>query len=831
MVITGGVSLWLGRFIWLQQPAPGAVPLSLIMFGIGAYALPYMAQLISPDLYTKILWYNISLPGAAIMAPSWLIFTIEYTKRRSPLRITLVLLSIVPLLSIILAWTNDYHELYGTIFRIETGTRFQVLKWDNGIGYWIHFFYAYVLVAIGVWKLIKSVASQGWLFQRQNILLLIGCLAPIALNIGFSLGFSPVPDLDLAPFSFLITGLIWGLGIYKYRFMDIIPLARDLIIENMRDVLIVIDVHKRIVDTNPAAEEFIGKSHSDLVGKPLFPEITEWREQIHSYIDTETHQNKTIQIFRDQTQHYYDYQSTPLFDNLDKRIGTLIVLQDITPKIQMEKRLQASEKFLADVFNSIQDGISVLATDLTIQHVNDTMKLWYAENLPLEGKKCYQIYRNNDKPCTNCPTIRCIESKKTEREIVPGLPGSTVQWIELFSYPVRDPDTGQVSGVVEFVRDITERVVAQEALKVTYEHLQATLNALPDTMFEFDGNGRFLDFRTPDNQLLYIPPSEFMGKTFQEVLPKEVADLLREAMNETLATKKVSRITYSLNFDNEEKWYEASVAATTGDANTPDVHFVVLARDITERVKVEEEIRKLNDELEQRVIERTAKLEEVIQELQAFSYSVSHDLRAPIRALSGFSQIVLKDYFEVLDDEGRAYLNKINSAAKRMDKLIQGLLSLSRLGQQELFITEVNLSFYARKAYSELAPSQQDRKIDFIVNDCPPVRADPNLMDILFANLISNALKFTRTKNNAIIEFGTLKDTSPTTFYLQDNGVGFDMQYAGKLFKPFQRLHSEEKYEGIGIGLATVKRIIDRHDGRTWIESEVEQGTTLFFTL
>ena len=277
---------------------------------------------------------------------------------------------------------------------------------------------------------------------------------------------------------------------------------------------------------------------------------------------------------------------------------------------------------------------------------------------------------------------------------------------------------------------------------------------------------------------------------------------------------------------------EGSKAFARGDyrpiAVSGDDEFANLSRLFNDAVF---SVKEAHDNLEQKVHERTQQLEVAIQELEAFSYSVSHDLRAPLRSIDGFSQILLEEHSAQLDAQGQDYLRRVRLASQHMEQLINDMFKLSRVTRAEINIDKVNLTQIARSVINELQESKPQRHVDIRIADDLEDNADSRLMHIMLENLLGNAWKFTEKQSTAIIEFGFTKEGKKKIYFVRDNGAGFDMTYMDKLFTPFQRLHTAEEYPGTGIGLATVRRIIHRHGGNIWAEGQVGKGATFYFTL
>jgi light-regulated signal transduction histidine kinase (bacteriophytochrome) len=276
----------------------------------------------------------------------------------------------------------------------------------------------------------------------------------------------------------------------------------------------------------------------------------------------------------------------------------------------------------------------------------------------------------------------------------------------------------------------------------------------------------------------------------------------------------------------------AQLRAAHEELQRTNAELMQLTLELEDRVAQRtEEIRQLNEELEGRVVERTAELATVNKELEAFSYSVSHDLRAPLRAIDGFSKMLLDKYGGELDEQACHYLNRVRTGSQKMSRLIDDLLDLSRITRIALRKESISLAELGRSVVAELQDREPSRKVAIEIADGLTARGDERLITIVLVNLLGNAWKYTAKRAEAQIAFGQQNKGNETVFYIRDNGAGFDMAYADRLFAPFQRLHQNSEFEGTGIGLATVQRIVSRHGGRIWVEAAIDEGATFFFTL
>jgi PAS domain S-box-containing protein len=401
------------------------------------------------------------------------------------------------------------------------------------------------------------------------------------------------------------------------------------------------------------------------------------------------------------------------------------------------------------------------------------------------------------------------------------------RWILDRGSPYQDPD-GAFAGYMGASIDITERRVAAEQLQVSEERYRRILATCLEGVWIVDAEGHTTYVNAAMTKMLGHTEAEMLGARMTDFVdPSDVAAVSEELANASGGASAQRDFCFRAS-DGSRVWTIISSSPVL-DANGQYAGALAMVTDITQRKEAEGELHRLNQELERHVAERTAELAAANQELEAFCYSVSHDLRGPLRAIDGFSQAILEDHGKLLSEQGLSDLHRVRAAARRMGDLIDALLTLSRLSRLEMKREQVNLSELAEAFVGELRLTYRERTMKVSIEPDLIVEGDARLLRVVVENLLSNAWKFTRENPECAVSFERCEMDGKPGFRVRDNGVGFDQQYVHKLFTPFERLHDSRLFPGTGVGLATVQRILSRHGGAIRAESEVGKGATFTF--
>jgi PAS domain S-box-containing protein len=417
------------------------------------------------------------------------------------------------------------------------------------------------------------------------------------------------------------------------------------------------------------------------------------------------------------------------------------------------------------------------------------------------------------------------------------------KWVRTMALPIVQND--KVVKVQGIFQDITERKQIEKALQAAHDELElkvqertaalseanallkALMDNMPDHIYFKDLQSCFIrTSRSQANLLGLSEPVEVIGKSDFDFFPHAARAYDEEQEVMRSGTPLIDLEEWVVWPDGRETWV-STTKMPLRNADGQTIGIFGISHDITERKRTEQEIKQLNADLEK----QAEKLWAANKELEAFSYSVSHDLRAPLRAIDGYTRILVEDYESVLDAEGKRICGIISREARRMGQLIDDLLAFSRLGRKEMYTSRVDMRGMAVSVLNELLKEEERARLDFQIGKLPAVKADSSLIRQVWFNLLANAIKFTSKKERAVIEIGSKTTKEELIYFVRDTGAGFDMEYANKLFGVFQRLHSESEFDGTGVGLAIIQRIIHRHEGRVWAEGEVEKGATFYFAL
>lgn len=611
----------------------------------------------------------------------------------------------------------------------------------------------------------------------------------------------------------------------------------ETILESINNGILVTDIEDHVIYINNAAAKIFGKYKDSFTGQKLFSVLSNGLSEFYVQQFAKVKQTmqsvyyESLKINFAENEAYYSGWIAPIIKNGNFG-GMLCNLFDITSKIQSQNDLLKVNSYLNAIVESSPYSIFDINFSGVIQSIwnpaSNRIFGWTKEEvigkpMPINQKSKEDEFFRFVRSLETGISYNDLDFTKVRKD------GSIIT-VKQTLVPIHN-EKGVVEKIIIISEDITDNITKSQKLSESKQYAENLIEAASSPIIVWNSNYRITIFNKAFELLTGYTFKEVNGRSVSYLFPNESmvesSELIKKT-NEGIALKDTEIPIMCKN--GTKRLVQWNSAAITYQNSKKIAYTIAHGIDITDKKADEQKIIELNKNLEKKVAERTEELNNANKELEAFSYSVSHDLRAPLRTLDGFSQAVIEDYSDKIDDTGKDYLNRIRAAAKKMAKLIDDMLSFSRLSRREMSFSRVNISDLVEKILNETC-QDENRKKQLIIQKDVFVIADYSLMEIALTNILTNAWKFTSNNEETIIEFKCNYESSKLIYTISDNGVGFEMKYANKLFAPFQRLHSDKEFPGTGIGLAIVQRVIKRHNGNVWIESEKNKGTTIYFTV
>jgi len=896
LLVAAAISAALALYAWRRRPAPGATPFALLMVAVAEWSLGNALELGSTDLLTKGFWTKIEFLGVTAVPVLWLAFALQHTGREKWLTTrNLVLLAIEPLVTLLLHWTNEVHGLIARDVRLDTSGSFPVLDLTYGAGFWVYIAYSYLLLLLGTFLLLQALIRSPRLYRGQAGAVLIAALAPWAGNVLYISGLSPFPYLDLTPFAFTITGLAVAWGLFRFRLLDIVPVARDTVIEGMSDGVIVLDTQNRIVDLTLAAQRITDRPASETIGQPAAQVFSAWSDLVERYRDV-TEVREEFVLGEGEAQQCFDLHISPLYDRSGRLTGRLIVLQDITERKRAEEALQRQREELQIILDSVPASIFYKDKENRFIRVNRIC----AERLgrpkeEMEGKSCSEIFPPDQAEVYWRDDEEVMASGYPKRNIIePSETPEGTRWVQTDKIPYRD-EKGNIIGVIGFAVDVTERKRAGEALRRRAEELaalQATvlditvphgLPALLQTIVEraallLNAPGGGLYLCEPDRGevrcvVSYNTPHDYTrtilkygegaaGIVAQTGEPLVIDDYRtwsgRAAVYEEeqpftavlsapmIWQGQVTGVIHVLHGAESRRFTEADLELLMLFANHAAIAvensrlYEQAQEEITERGRAEEALKEYSERLEEMVEQRTLELQKTYSDLRDSQARLiqSEKLAATGRLAVSVAHEINNPLQGITN-----YLSMISQQVAQDDPLREDL-DMVKLGFERIKAIVLRLRAFYRPAGEEMEPTDINGVVERVLAlmghqlslgnvEVKRELAEHELLVLGSAGQLEQVLvNLVLNAQEAMPEGGELMVRA-----LSDDVVQLQVSDTGQgiseeeMSRLFKPFYGGRGGQGLGLGLWISHNIIEGHGGRIEVESQVSEGTTFTISL
>jgi PAS domain S-box-containing protein len=868
----------LAFFAWKRRSEAGVVPFSILMLAVAEWSLGYALELAGADVPTKLFWLGFEYVGIGFIPAAWLALALQYTGRTKWLTPRLlILLSIEPVITLIMAWTNALHPVIYAKVSLQINSAYTALVLSRGPWYWINVSYAYLLLLLGTTLIVSYIPMlkrTAALYRGQISALIIAVLVPWVSNALTLSGLSPFPNLDITSSAFTVTGIAFAWSLFRYRLLDITPVARNAVIENMSDAVIVLDRHHRITDLNPAAQRLLGRPLPELIGQPAAKVAAAWPAQVERFRGvTEAHEEIVLAI--DGMQRSFDLRISPLPDYHGSPTGRLMVLRDISERKQAMEALERARE--EQVVSARENARLYLETNSQRQYfealMNNSPIAVVSADLDDKIVACNpafeRLFGSSQAKIVGCNVVEVVSSPGERAEAIHNLSrikeGEVVHVVsrrrhrdlELLGVPVMVE--GRRVGTLALYLDITERKRAMEALERAREeqaasarentrlyleassqkqYFEALMNFCPLAVIMIDGDNHIVGYNPAFERLFGYSQAEIVGHNIIDVLssPEYRSDLTNNIarVERGDVTQSVSRRRHK-----DGTLIDVEVLAAPIKVAGRQVGSFGMYLDIRERKQAMEALEQAR-----------AAAEAANEAKSAFLAMMSHEIRTPMNAIIGMTSLLLDTS---LSAEQRDYAETVRSSSDALLTIINDILDFSKIeaGKLELERQPFDLRECVESALDLVVARASEKGLDlaYLLDEQGPaaVYGDVTRLRQVLVNLLSNAVKFTAEGEVVIAVEARQQDAGNMVevqerdgwpvydlhFGVRDTGIGISEEGQARLFRSFSQVDASttRRYGGTGLGLAISKRLAELMGGSMWVESQRGVGSTFHFTI
>ncbi|MEW5908508.1 MAG: histidine kinase N-terminal 7TM domain-containing protein [Thermodesulfobacteriota bacterium] len=815
--LTCALSAFMGAVIWRHRKIPGGTSAVLMMVAISEWTLCRGLEAASILVSTKIIWAKFEYFGITVVPAIWLVFVHQYSNAKGLItRRTIPFLFILPFFTMVMVFTNEFHGMIWSEIRPVPGRETEMLQYAHGLWFWIHAVYNYALMAWGTLCLAASSVSNFRIYKLQSLSILLAALIPWIGNAFYLAGYTPVESLDLTPFALTLTGLIIGWSIYRHRLFQIVPVARDRLIENLSDGVIVLDSGNRIIDVNPAAKRLIRNHYSLEIGNMIDESLISAAHPNLSLYDT-TEINKEIRITDDLGPRCLSITITLLHDTKAEVAGKVILLRDVTKSRSAEDALRESEERFRKLSDAAEEGIAIHNNGIIIDVNNAFSRMFGYEPSELIGKYGETLVTSEtwqqilDRLAVGYSRpYQGVGVRKDGRQFICQMSGKP------FSY------MGKQVRIATF-RDITDIITAEEALKKSEKQYRELFDNITDFIYTHDLEGKILSANRSVSQILGYPHRDLIGYPIYELMPAEFRTAFEQDYFPTIKSKgQASGVSIFLGKDGKKYYIEYHNKLVTGEDGSQ--YISGSGRDITDRVLANKKVKELQGQILQ------SKKMEAIGTLAG---GVAHDFNNLLMGIYGRVSLMMLG----IDASHSHYehLRGIEDYVKSASNLTKQLLGFARGGKYETKSTNINELLI--KSSEMFGRTRKEISIHRSLQDSAwPVEVDRGQIEQVLINLYLNAWQampkggelFIQSKNLTVYEPGgeyySLTPGRYVKISIKDTGCGMDKATQERIFDPF--FTTKEMGRGTGLGLASAYGIIKNHSGLIQVISQPGEGST-----